>query len=441
MPEPHSSGMFVFPPSCTLRSMLSTDQRAVQRVTIALMLAQSLASAAYSSSIAVNQLAAVEMTGNKAMGGLPTTVVLAGSALMAYFAGKLVGRYGRRNVLTLGGIFGALGSAISGMSVIIGNTLLFFVGLFVLGFARGIMEQARYTVAEINPPDRRGYALSLVVWGATIGAVGGPLAAPYASALGLRFGLPYYAGPSFSTALIYIITGIVIFVLLRVDLKALAARVAGGPTQPVAESSQASSNQSIGRPIFEVLRTNVAARTALISMAVGQACMVLMMSCISLHMKDHDHPLTDIAAVISIHTFGMFFFSPVVGKLTDRYGRRTVILYGAGILMLGAFLVPVSLNTPVIAFAEFLVGLGWSGCYVAGSALLTDALGSLERARLQGANDALVNIGSAVGGLSSGILLQFVGIWPLAMIGMLVASVPLIMAITSSRQPRSATAM
>jgi MFS family permease len=158
-------------------------------------------------------------------------------------------------------------------------------------------------------------------------------------------------------------------------------------------------------------------------------------------MRDHDLPLTDIAAVISIHTFGMFFFSPVVGKLTDRFGRRTVILYGAGILMLGAFLVPVSLNTPVIAFAEFLVGLGWSGCYVAGSALLTDALGSSERARLQGANDALVNIGSAVGALSSGILLQYVGIWPLAMIGMLVAAVPLILAITSSRQPRKANAV
>lgn len=421
--------------------MLPTDQRAVQRVTIALMLAQSLASAAYSSSIAVNQLAAVEMTGNKAMGGLPTTVVLAGSALMAYYAGKLVGRYGRRNVLTLGGLLGAVGAAISGVSVIIGNTLLFFAGLFVLGFARGIMEQARFTVAEINPPSRRGYALSLVVWGATIGAVGGPLAAPYASELGQRFGLPYYAGPSFSTALIYMITGMVIFVLLRVDLKALAARVAGATEQPAAESVQASSKQLPGRPVFEVLRANEGARTALVSMAVGQACMVLMMSCISLHMRDHDLPLTDIAAVISIHTFGMFFFSPVVGKLTDRFGRRTVILYGAGILMLGAFLVPVSLNTPVIAFAEFLVGLGWSGCYVAGSALLTDALGSSERARLQGANDALVNIGSAVGALSSGILLQYVGIWPLAMIGMLVAAVPLILAITSSRQPRKANAV
>jgi MFS family permease len=131
----------------------------------------------------------------------------------------------------------------------------------------------------------------------------------------------------------------------------------------------------------------------------------------------------------------------LVGQLADKYGRRPVIIAGALTLITGCLLVPVSLNTPVIAFAEFLVGLGWSACFVAGSALLTDTLGAAERARLQGANDSYVNIGSAIGSLSSGPLLQLVGIWPLAFVGLLVATLPLIFAlrVRPPAQPALAT--
>ena len=128
-----------------------------------------------------------------------------------------------------------------------------------------------------------------------------------------------------------------------------------------------------------------------------------------------------------------------MGQLTDRIGRHKVILLGVTCSILGCLLVPVSINTPVIAFAELLVGLGWSGCYVAGSTLLTDALGQAERARLQGANDSLINIGSAVGSLSSGVMLQLIGIWPLAFVGLFVAALPALAAVRFSRpQPRIA---
>lgn len=416
--------------------MNASDQRAVLRVTAALMIAQSLSSAAYSSSVAVNQLAIVDMTGQRTLGGLPSALVLAGSALMAYQSGKLFARYGRRMVFTLGTLFGACGALVAGTGVWFVSLPIFLIGLVVIGFGRGILDQSRFAAAEVNPSSRRARALSFVVWGATIGAVGGPLIAPVLDGVGQSIGLSNYIGAMYGTGMIYAVAGIALFTLLAVDLRGLAARVAAlDPAAPERSEQKASQARAATgeRSLRRMLGENASARAALISMAAGQASMALMMSCISIHMKDHDHTLGEIAAVISMHTLGMFALSPIVGWLTDRLGRRPVIIGGALILISGSLLVPVSLHTPVIAFAEFLVGLGWSGCYVAGSTLLTDALGRDERARLQGANDSVVAICSAAGSLSSGILLELIGIWPLAFVGMAVAALPLLFIISRLR--------
>jgi MFS family permease len=372
------------------------------------------------------------MTGQRTLGGLPSALVLAGSALMAYQAGKLFARFGRRPVLIFGTGLGVIGAGIAGSGVWMQSLFVFLLGLIVLGCGRGILDQARFAAAEINPASRRARALSFVVWGATIGAVGGPLIAPPLDAFGRSIGLPQYIGALYGTSVFYAVAGVAIFVLLALDLRGLTARVAA--LEPV-QATVTTAVQNVQRSLRRMLGEVPAARTALVAMAAGQASMALMMSCISIHMKDHNHGLGDIATVISMHTLGMFALSPLVGLLTDRIGRRPVIVIGAAILVTGSVLVPVSLHTPVIAFAEFLVGLGWSGCYVAGSTLLTDALGRDERARLQGANDAVVAVCSAIGSLSSGILLELIGIWPLAFVGMAVAALPLLMAVKRMSDP------
>jgi MFS family permease len=403
--------------------MQSTERSALLRVTLGLMLAQSLSQAAYTTGTTVTTLAAVQLSGQKALAGLAGMTTLAGAALAAYPAGKLMAKAGRRNGLTLGAFVCCLGAFIAGFGIVRASFPAFLWGLFVLGMGRAALEQSRFAVAEVNTTERRARAMSIVIWGATIGAVIGPLLAAPTGNWALSMGMSTYAGPLLFTSAMYVVVGIVLFLVLSVNWKALTDRAAA--SSATAQSDALPPPPSKSRSFREALR-EPAVFAALIAMMCGQAAMVLLMASVSIHMNDHNHGLGDISAVISVHVLGMFALSPLVGQLADRWGRRQVIALGAGILMAGCVIAQLSYDTPWIALGQFCVGLGWSGCYVAGSALLTDALGANERARLQGANDTVVNLASAAGSLSSGLLLALSGFTLVSVVGFTVALLPLL---------------
>ena len=164
-------------------------------------------------------------------------------------------------------------------------------------------------------------------------------------------------------------------------------------------------------------------------MALGQVVMVAIMVITSLHMRGHQHGLGDISVVISAHTFGMFAFSIVSGRLADRWGRGPVIVFGCVTLILACLAATFSPDVLPLGVALFLLGLGWNFCYVGGSALLADQLSPGERTRTQGFNDLLVGLASAFGSLESGFIFASLGYNVMAYVSAGIAVLPLIAAL------------
>jgi MFS family permease len=163
-------------------------------------------------------------------------------------------------------------------------------------------------------------------------------------------------------------------------------------------------------------------------MVLGQMVMVLVMVITSLHMRGHNHGLADISVVISSHTFGMYAFSIVSGRLADRWGRGPVILFGSATLVIACLAATISPDVLPLGVALFLLGLGWNFCYVGGSTLLADQLSPVERARTQGTNDLLVGLASATGSLSSGFIFAALGYNVMAYVSAVFAVIPLVVA-------------
>lgn len=389
-----------------------TDQLR-RRITALFLVGVGIGATGFIASITAAALAAEEISGSAVWSGSPAALSILGTATGTSLLAAVMQRWGRRNGLLAGYLVAALGAATAVVAVSMGSLLLLVVGMFTIGLGRSGESLSRYLVADIYPLGRRASAIGLMVWVGTIGAVLGPNSLEPTGRLALQWGLPRLAGPYLLTMTAYGLVVLLYAVLLRPDPSTLI-HDEPADEKPVAAASLAELMKS-GR-----------VRIAIAVLIVGQTVMVLIMSMTGLYLKIAGHDLATIGFVMSAHIVGMFIFSPGTGWLVDRFGPLPVILIGQVMLListLAALLAPAS-NIPLVAFALFLLGLGWNFGFVAGSALLSSGLPPRHRARLQGTTDTMIWTSAALASAASGLVLSSLGYDALCWIGASLLVIP-----------------
>jgi MFS family permease len=88
-----------------------------------------------------------------------------------------------------------------------------------------------------------------------------------------------------------------------------------------------------------------------------------------------------------------------------------VAVVGAATLAVASGLAAVSAPGPsgVLSGGLVLLGLGWSACLVASSAMVADGVRGPDRAAVQGASDTLMSLAAAVGGALAGLVVTVAG--------------------------------
>jgi MFS family permease len=302
-------------------------------------------------------------------------------------------------------------------AVMDGSFALFLGGLLLMGVALAAMQLGRFAAAEVHPTKNRGRAISYVVIGGAVGSILGPLLVGPSSRWAQQAGLNELSGPYMVALVIYTLAALVITIWLRPDPRDVGVKIAEIDTESDVQ-------QRPTRTVSQIFRTR-GAFVAISAMVIGQVVMVMIMGITSLYMKNHQHTLTNISLVISAHTFGMYAFSIISGRLTDRWGRGAVIMTGSGLLVAAGLLAPLSTEVLPLSVALLLLGIGWNFCYVGGSTLLSDQLSPPERAKTQGTNDLMLGIATASASLSSGLMYATVGYNVMGAIGAVLALVPL----------------
>ncbi len=395
--------------------------RLASKITAILFAQQSLASAGFIAATTLNAIVGKELTNHADWAGVPSAVYLLGGALASFGWGYVFDAIGRRGGLVTGLILGAIGSGIAFFAIAGSSFMIFLLGMVFMGIANAAVQLSRFAAAEVNLPENRGRAISNVVIGGTIGSVVGPFVAGPAGDFIRPFVGNELAGAYLVSIALFVIAAVVVFFGLRPDPREIGREVAIQFPETVASSGPA-------RGVLEIFR-QPASMVALLSMVLGQMVMVLVMVITSLHMRGHNHGLGDISIVISSHTFGMYAFSILSGRLADKLGRGPVIIIGSATLILACLAATISPDVLPLGVALFLLGLGWNFCYVGGSTLLADQLSPDERARTQGTNDLLVGLASAVGSLGSGFIFAALGYNVMAYVSAVVAIIPFAVAL------------
>lgn len=401
--------------------------RIARKITTVLFLSQSLSSAGFIAAFTVNSLIGVDLTGQRAMAGVPGGLYVAGQACGAIVWGYGMERIGRRWSIALGQLLGAMGSAIAVTAVVARSFPFFLLGLVLVGVARSAVDLGRFVAAEVHLPSQRGQAISNVVLGSTVGAIFGPLLVGPMGRVAAWAGYPELSGAYMAGAAVLVMAAVLIFGGLRPEPRDIGRELARTHPELIPRPATRSLSEIVRRPGVVV---------AMVTVAFAQMVMVVPMSITSVHMKDHQHALTAVSLVISAHTFGMYAFSVISGRITDRWGRGRTIIAGSTVLIIACVLAAPSVGLMPLTIALFILGLGWNFAYVAGSTLLADQLSPMERAKTQGFNDLLLNLCSGGSQIGSGIIYAVGGYGIMALTAALMAVVPLGLAVWWQKRGR-----
>lgn len=404
--------------------MTILDYVSIQRRSLrVLATGQVLGGLGMGAAFSLGSLLTAEVGGSPAYAGLSATMSTLGTALFAIPLARLAGRVGRRYALATGGTIGLIG-AIMVILAASANSLPFLLfGMLVLGAGGAVNLQTRFAAADLAQPETRARDLSLVVWATTIGVVAGPNLVGPGDVLGETLGLPPLTGAFAMAAVAQLLSAVLYLTALRPDPLLVARK-----RQASDGAVHTPPKKGFGAAL-RILAATPAAAVAVFALAMSHATMVAVMAMTPVHLALHGVIIPLIGLTISLHTAGMYAFSPLFGWLADRWGRTTVILLGQAIL-LASLLVNFSApdSVPAVTVALVLLGLGWSASTVSSSALLTESVEPQDRTTVQGFSDTVMSLAGAGGGALAGLVLAAVGygllnVWTISLVVLVVIAV------------------
>lgn len=112
-----------------------------------------------------------------------------------------------------------------------------------------------------------------------------------------------------------------------------------------------------------------------------------------------------VGAIIASFSLFQFVFGPILGRLSDKYGRRPVLIISSILNSISYFLIFLFPQLWFLFFARMLAGIGSSNISVA-QAYIADSSKTHERTKALGMMGAVFGLGFIVGPLLGGIVSQ-----------------------------------
>ncbi|KAH8594599.1 major facilitator superfamily domain-containing protein [Bisporella sp. PMI_857] len=125
---------------------------------------------------------------------------------------------------------------------------------------------------------------------------------------------------------------------------------------------------------------------------------------------------SDAAWLTTTYTLASCAVQPIVGKLSDIYGRKSVILSSYVIFALGSVLTGVAQAMWQVIVGRVISGLGAAGMVVIVSVLITDLVPLIQIAAWRSYVNVIATLGRSIGGPLGGFLADTVG-WRISFTG------------------------
>lgn len=114
---------------------------------------------------------------------------------------------------------------------------------------------------------------------------------------------------------------------------------------------------------------------------------------------------------VTIYTLGLAISVPIVGKLSDRYGRKKLFLFEIALFGLGSLLVALSPSFEFYLAARFIQSMGGGGIFIIGTSYVVSTLPAEKQGKALGMLGGMNGVAAVLGPNIGSIILDLTGSW------------------------------
>jgi len=118
-----------------------------------------------------------------------------------------------------------------------------------------------------------------------------------------------------------------------------------------------------------------------------------------------------LAWIFNIYVLFQLMGTPLMAKLSDRYGRRAIYVLNLALFGLGSLILAVAPSFEVLLVGRAIQGLGAGGIFPVASAVIGDTFPPEKRGQTLGLLGAVFGIAFLIGPILGGVLLRFSWHW------------------------------
>ncbi|ASK61983.1 MFS transporter [Virgibacillus phasianinus] len=114
---------------------------------------------------------------------------------------------------------------------------------------------------------------------------------------------------------------------------------------------------------------------------------------------------------ITLYTLGIAVSVPIVGKLSDRYGRKRLFIIEITLFAIGSLLVALSPTFTFLLIARVIQSIGGGGIFIIGSSHILATLPKEKQGRALGLLGGMNGIAAVIGPNLGAVILDITGSW------------------------------
>ncbi|EMG48431.1 fnx2 Vacuolar membrane amino acid uptake transporter fnx2 [Candida maltosa Xu316] len=119
--------------------------------------------------------------------------------------------------------------------------------------------------------------------------------------------------------------------------------------------------------------------------------------------------VSNISWIATAYLLSSAAFQPIFGKLSDIFGRRSLLLGCSALFGIGCVICGVADSVLVLVIGRFITGWGGSGLTSLGTITMSDMIPLRDRGYYQGLANICFGLGSASGGIIGGVIADWIG--------------------------------